>query len=121
MSYNLKSRKDLILKIISLYPDTFRADRPEHVQSWVEMYEKAIRKNWDMEKLMYFFATQYKSTVVPPPPSFFFEYRECVKPMTSYEKIEPPTEEELEERKLAKEKCSKIIEELKMKLSMPDV
>lgn len=108
------SRKDLILKIISLYPDTFRADRQEHVQAWVEMYEKAIRKDWNMDKLMRYFATDYKSTVVPPPPSFFYAYREdvCQK---KYERQEIPvlTQEERRQNTIAyekfKEDCKKLL------------
>lgn len=97
------TRKDLILKIISLYPDTFREDRPEHVQAWVEIYEKAIPSTWDMDKLMYRFATTYKSTVVPPHPSFFFEFRNDVRPQPKPEPIErventPEQEEAIKKR-----------------------
>lgn len=113
------TRQDLILKIISLYPDTFKAERPEHVQSWVEMYEKAIKKNWDMERLMWFFATNYKSTVIPPAPSFFYSYKEDVKGETKSEPVPELTEEELVQSKVAKEKFLKDMEELKAKVAMP--
>ena len=108
------TRQDLILKIISLYPDTFRADRPEHVHSWVEMYEKAIKKSWNMEKLMWYFATNYKSTTVPPPPSFFYAYREDVRPQTKRYEQELPnwTPEEIEASIKAREKFMSQMKDL---------
>lgn len=117
------TRQDLILKIISLYPDTFRADRPDHVQSWVEMYEKAIRRNWDMEKLMWFFATNYKSTTVPPPPSFFYAYKEDVRPRTRPMVEEPPvmTAEEIEASRKAREEFFRKFKELKEKISTENI
>lgn len=118
---HLMTRKELILKIISLYPDTFREDRPEHVQSWVEMYERAIKKNWNMEKLMFFFATQYKSTVVPPSPSFFYEYREVVKPEPTAPPIKVRTPEEQKQDEIARKNFIKQMKELQQKLSMPDI
>ena len=118
---HLMTRKELILKIISLYPDTFREDRPEHVQSWVEMYERAIKKNWNMEKLMFFFATQYKSTVVPPSPSFFYEYREVVKPEPTAPPVRVRTPEEQKQDEIARKNFIKQMKELEQRLSMPDI
>lgn len=113
------NRQELILKIISLYPDTFREDRPEHVQAWVEMYEKAIHKDWDMDKLMYLFSTQYKSTVVPPAPSFFFEFRTSVKPEPKPKEPEPPpTPEEIKAREEAMLKFKEQMEKLQKKWSI---
>lgn len=112
------TRQGLILKIISLYPDTFRADRQEHVQAWVEMYEKAIKKNWDMDKLMWYFATNYKSTVVPPPPSFFYAYKEDVCPKKAIQE-EPPelTEEQKKANYVAYQKFKENFSTLKAKMS----
>ena len=108
------NRQEFIQKIIELYPDTFRADRVEHIQAWIEMYEKAINKNWDMDKLMWYFSTEYKSTVVPPAPSFFFQFRSSVrKPVVQKIEVEEPSEEELKAREEAKAKFFKKFEHWK--------
>ena len=90
------NRQEFIQKIIELYPDTFKSDRVGHIQAWIEMYEKAIKKNWDFDKLMWYFSTEYKSTVIPPAPSFFFQYRMsvCRPKEHKIEVREEPTEEE---------------------------
>lgn len=109
------NRQEFIQKIIELYPDTFKADRVKHIQAWVEMYEKAMKKDWNYDKLMWYFSTEYKSTVVPPPPSFFYQFRADVR----VEKNEPPvvyippTEEELERIREAKKRFFEQLEEFK--------
>ncbi len=108
------NRQEFIQKIIELYPDTFRADRVRHIQAWIEMYEKAINKNWDMDKLMWYFSTEYKSTVVPPAPSFFYQFRADVrKPVEKKVEIEKITEEELKAREEAKARFFAKFEKLK--------
>lgn len=82
-------RHEFIQKIIELYPDTFKGDRLGHVQAWVEMYEKALPKSWDFNRLMWYFATEYKSTIAPPPPSFFYSFRNDVKPKEKAVEKEP--------------------------------
>lgn len=114
-------RKDFILKIISLYPDTFREDRPEHVQAWVEMYEKAIPRYWDMDKLLYIFATNYKSTTVPPHPSFFYEYRNEVRPELKQKVVEPSIIQTPEEEEACRKKMKEInlmMQDLKCKMDI---
>ena len=93
-------RHEFIQKIIELYPDTFKEERISHVQAWVEMYERALPKSWNFDKLMWYFATEYKSTVAPPPPSFFFNYRNEVKPEEKrvQKKVIDPIEQEACER-----------------------
>lgn len=95
-------RHEFIQKIIELYPDTFKAERLGHVQAWVEMYEKALPKSWDFDKLMWYFATQYKSTVAPPHPSFFFSFANDVKPSPRNLIIENPEEKLTPEEEEAK-------------------
>lgn len=120
---NKMTRRDLILTIINLYPDTFRSDRPEHVQAWVEIYEKAIPSNWDMDKLLYHFATCYKSTVVPPHPSFFYDFRNDVRPQAKSQSLEPfvqtPEEEEACRKKV--EEYGRRLRELNKKMDINNI
>lgn len=105
------NRQEFIQKIIELYPDTFKADRVEHIQAWVDMYEKAMSKNWDYDKLMWYFSTEYKSTVVPPAPSFFYQFKSNVKKQKDYiPEVNEFSEEELRQCEIAK---AKFFEEFK--------
>lgn len=109
-------RHEFIQKIIELYPDTFKVGRVGHVQAWVEMYEKALPKSWDFDRLMWHFATEYKSTTIPPHPSFFYAFRNDVKPerkMLIYDNNEKKLSPEQEKaNKIAMEnffsKCKEI-------------
>lgn len=67
-----------------------------------------------MEKLMWYFATNYKSTTVPPPPSFFYAYREDVRPQTKRYEQELPnwTPEEIEASIKAREKFMSQMKDL---------
>ena len=114
-------RQEFIQKIIELYPDTFKEDRVQHVQAWVEIYEKALPKSWDFDKLMWYFSTEYKSTVVPPHPSFFYSYRNSVKPeekpVVIRERPLTPEEQEANDKAIKEffQKCRKITR----KMSLP--
>ena len=108
------NRQEFIQKIIELYPDTFKSDRVSHIQAWVEMYEKAMSKNWDYDKLLRIFAVEYKSTVVPPPPSFFYQFSQTVrKPVERKVERIVLTPEEEEECEKAKAKFFKKFEQWK--------
>lgn len=114
-------RHEFIQKIIELYPHTFNEDRVDHVQAWVEMYEKALPKSWDFQKLMWYFATEYKSTTSPPPPSFFYSFANSVRPKEKPQALEPakpPTPEEEEARKKAMEKFFKNCREMANKMDI---
>ena len=115
------NRQEFIQKIIELYPDTFKPDRVEHIQAWVEMYEKALPKNWNMDKLMWYFSTEYKSTVVPPAPSFFYQFRNDVKPPKKEEPIVQMTPEEQEECEKARLRAKEMLKHIGSKMSMDNV
>lgn len=113
------NRQEFIQKIIELYPDTFRPDRVSHIQAWVEMYENALNKNWDYDKLMRIFAVEYKSTVVPPAPSFFYQFKSTVyvpKPKVVEKVVQTP--EEIEACEQAKARFFEKFRKLKEQCSM---
>ena len=113
-------RHEFIQKIIELYPDTFKEDRVEHVQAWVDIYERALPKSWDFDKLMWYFSTEYKSTIAPPHPSFFFTYRNDVRP-ESRAKNEQPKELTLEEKKAREEAKEKFFEQMRKMTAKMDI
>lgn len=92
-----------------LYPDTFKPERKEHFQGWLDRYKAAIGNNWDYDKLMYFFDTHYKSTTIPPHPSFFKEFKSEV----VIQKPKPkPVEMSVEEKEKADIAFKKIKQEM---------
>ena len=101
-------RHEFIQKIIELYPDTFKEERISHVQAWVEMYERALPKSWDFDKLMWYFATEYKSTIAPPHPSFFYSFASNVRPSEKNQTPEPAKTLTPEEKKACEETIEKI-------------
>lgn len=107
------NRNQFISTIMGLYPDTFKVENKKHFQSWVDRYKNAIPENWNFDKLMWYFDTQYKSTVIPPHPSFFFAYKEEVRIRKDYQPPKPLTEEEQKQSQKAykefKEKLNNII------------
>lgn len=115
------NRQEFIQKIIELYPDTFKTDRVAHIQAWIEMYEKAIPKNWNMDKLMWYFSTEYKSTVIPPAPSFFYQFRADVKPPKPKEPEIRLTEEEEKECEKARIRAKEMLYNLKNRMDMDKV
>lgn len=117
-------RHEFIQKIIELYPDTFKEERINHVQAWVEMYERALPKSWDFDKLMWYFATEYKSTIAPPHPSFFYSFASNVRPPSkppTPEPAKPLTPDEEEARKKAMEKFFENRRKLARKMDIKEI
>ena len=105
------NRNEFISIIMSLYPDTFKPENKRHYQLWIDRYKNAISDKWDFDKLMWYFDTEYKSTVTPPHPSFFYAYKENVKPEPKKVKTEL-TEQEKKESHLAFLKFQKDFKKL---------
>lgn len=74
------NRSEFIKQIMDLYPRVFSKENPVQYQGWINRYKNAIPEDWDFDKLMYYFDTEWKSAVEPPHPSFFMRYRQDVKP-----------------------------------------
>lgn len=97
---------------MGLYPDTFKTDNKKHFQSWVDRYKNAIPENWNFDKLMWYFDTQYKSTVIPPHPSFFFAYKEDVRPRKDYQPQKTLSKEEQKQSQEAYKEFKKRLNEM---------
>lgn len=97
-----------------LYPDTFKPERKEHFQGWINLYNDALGSNWNYDKLMKLFARNYKSVVTPPHPSFFLDFQQdvvIIKP-----KIEKKIEMTEEEKRAAEEAHARFRKKLEEKL-----
>ena len=115
------TRSDFIKTIMELYPNTFNPSNEAQYRGWVNRYKSIIPIDWNFEKLLYYFDTEWKSAVTPPHPSFFLEFRNDVKPVKSVkiEKIEVTPEEDKriqEKFKQVKEQMEKLAEEKTLKL-----
>ena len=95
------NRNQFISTIMGLYPDTFKPENKKHFQNWVDRYKNAISEHWNFDKLMWYFDTQYKSTVIPPHPSFFYSFKSEVQPKQYYTPPQPLTDEEKKQSAIA--------------------
>jgi hypothetical protein len=92
-------RAEFIKQIMDLYPRTFNRENVVQYQGWINRYKNAIPENWDFERLMWYFDTEWHSTIEPPHPSFFRKYRDDVKPivMTQEPSLTPEEREKAHE------------------------
>lgn len=115
------TRAEFIKTIMELYPNTFNPSNEAQYRGWVNRYKSIIPENWNFEKLLFYFDTEWKSAVTPPHPSFFLEFRNDVKPVkpVKVEKIEVSPEEDIliqEKFKQVKAQMEKLAEEKTLKL-----
>lgn len=103
------NRAEFIKQIMDLYPRAFNKENAIQYQGWINRYKNAIPENWNFDKLMWYFDTEWHSTIEPPHPSFFRKYREDVKPVV----IEKEPEMSLEEKAEAHESFIQFKEKLK--------
>lgn len=105
------NRTEFIKTIMDLYPKTFNKENANSYQGWINRYKNAIPENWNFDKLMWFFDTEWKSTIEPPHPSFFRKYREDVKPEIKPIEYELTPEEQIE-AKIAFKKFKQNLKDL---------
>lgn len=106
------NRAEFIKQIMDLYPGTFKKDNIDQYQGWINRYKNAMPESWNFDKLMWYFDTNWNSTVVPPHPSFFRKFREDVKPIKTYS-LEEEIQMTEEEKAIAHESFLEFQKKLK--------